>query len=389
MQSLMIMTPGPTSIHESVRMAGSKPMTNPDLDPSFYEDYGKICEDLKLLFNTDSNNKQDADALNDVIILGGEGILGLEASCASLIEKGDKVLCLGNGIFGHGFGEFAEMYGADVTYYTANGREAIDPTALHEFLKTSSDYKLATMVHCETPSGITNPVDQLCPLLKEYGILTVVDSVSALAGEPLKAGEWHMDIVIAGSQKCLSAPPGLTPMSISKDAWQMMSDRKTPIAGFYTNLTTYKDWQKNQWFPYTQPATLIAALGEAVTRATSDTALLVRHAKVADATRKSILASGLELFAQSGYSSTVTTVLMPDSINYSELFREMVDHHKIMIGGGLGDLQGKVFRIGHMGENCQIDKVFMTLKALDEIFRAHGIFNEKTPKLHLTFASVF
>ena len=285
MQQLMIMTPGPTTIHERVRMAGAKPITNPDLDSAFYEDYDRVCVGLKTLFGTD----------HDVIILGGEGILGLEASCASLIEKGDKVLCLDNGIFGHGFGEFAEMYGADVTYYTVDDRESIDPKALSDFLKISHDFKLATLVHCETPSGITNAVDALCPLLKEYGILTVVDSVSALAGEIVNASEWQMDVVIGGSQKCLSAPPGLTPMSISNDAWQMMADRKTPIAGFYTNLTTYKDWKKNQWFPYTQPITLIYALDEAVSRANKDANLYGRHASIAEATRKSCLASGLKL----------------------------------------------------------------------------------------------
>jgi len=378
MQQLMIMTPGPTTIHERVRMAGAKPITNPDLDSAFYEDYDRVCNGLKTLFGTD----------NDVIILGGEGILGLEASCASLIEKGDKILCLDNGIFGHGFGEFAEMYGAEVTYYTVDDREAIDPKALSDFLENAHDFKLATLVHCETPSGITNSVEALCPLLKRYGILTVVDSVSALAGEIVKASEWQMDVVIGGSQKCLSAPPGLTPMSISNDAWQMMADRKTPIAGFYTNLTTYKDWKKNQWFPYTQPITLIYALDEAVSRANKDSNLYERHASIAEATRKSCLASGLELYAKSGYSTTVTAICMPDGISYDELWREMVETQGIMIGGGLGDLKDKVFRIGHMGENCQIDSVYMTLRALDLTFRKHGIFTEQTPKLHLTFSTL-
>ena len=144
MKSMLLMTPGPTAINERVRMAGAKPMINPDLDPQFYQDYDAVCENLKQLFHT-----QD-----DVIILGGEGILGLEASCASLIEKGDKVLCLDNGIFGHGFGEFAELYGAEVTYYTVDDRATIDPTHLCEFLMLNHDFKLATLVHCETPSGI-------------------------------------------------------------------------------------------------------------------------------------------------------------------------------------------------------------------------------------------
>ena len=145
----------------------------------------KTCDQLKKLFKTQ----------NEVLILSGEGILGLEAACASLIEKDDKILCIDNGIFGKGFADFAATYGGDVTYYTCDYRKPVAEDDLEKFLIEHHDFKVATLVHCETPSGITNPVQTICPLLKKYGIITVVDSVSRLWEESIwiqTLGEWTL-----------------------------------------------------------------------------------------------------------------------------------------------------------------------------------------------------
>lgn len=152
MKKPLIMTPGPTEIHEDVRMAMAQEVTNPDLDINFFEYYKTTCNKLKELFNTKE----------DVLILNGEGILGLEAACASLIEPGDRVLCIDNGIFGKGFGDFVKIYGGEVIYFKGDYRKPIDLEELKSFLEKDSDFKLATLVHCETPSGITNPVDKIC-----------------------------------------------------------------------------------------------------------------------------------------------------------------------------------------------------------------------------------
>jgi len=374
MKNIMIMTPGPTTIHESVRMAASRPITNPDLDPNYYEFHKKTCDDLKSLFHTK----------NDTLILDGEGILGLEASCASLIEPGDRILCIDNGIFGNGFGDFAKMYGAEVVYFKADYEKSISAEALERFLIEDHDFKLATLVHCETPSGITNPVEHLCPLLKKYGILSVVDSVSALGGEKLFVDDWQMDVVIAGSQKCLSAAPGLTLMSISPDAWEMMESRKTSINGFYCNLSIWKNWYEKKWFPYTQPISQIHQLEVALTRALNDSTLLSRHQQVATATRESFKKAGFDLYAKEGFSNTVTTIYMPNGITFKELFENLLEEHGILIGGGIGHLEDQVFRIGHMGENCYPDKIWMTLRALDRVFKKFEI--KISASLHKTFA---
>lgn len=359
----MIMTPGPTYVHENVRRALSMEITNPDLDVRFYDFYKDTCSCLQKLMKTQ----------NDVLILSGEGILGLEAACASLIEPGDRVLCIDNGIFGKGFGDFAEMYAAEVVYFRTDYRKAVNADELRDFLYRDHQFKLATVVHCETPSGITNPIDILCPLLKEFGIISIVDSVSSIGGEELKTDEWKIDVVLGGSQKCLSAPPGLTFLSISDEAWHVILNRKKPITGFYCNLSVWKDWYEKKWFPYTQPINDIFGLREATERLLLEDDSSVRHQKIARAVRQSLVDAGLELYPVDGFSNTVTTVMLPEGISFKDLFDTMLEDHNIMIAGAFDFLKDKVFRIGHMGENCREEKLYVTMRALTQAFQKHGV----------------
>lgn len=376
MNTPMLMTPGPTFIHEDVRKAMAKEITNPDLDLNFFDYYQETCEEIKKIFHTK----------NDVFILSGEGILGLEAACCSLIEPGDRVLCIDNGLYGNEFANFAKIYGAEVTYYKSDYRSPVSVKELEKFLQSEKNFKVATLVHCETPSGITNPIDTLCPLLKKYGILTIVDSASGVGGEEMQADKWKIDIVLSGSQKCLSAAPGLTIISISEDAWNKIHNRSTPIQGFYCNLEIWENWYQNKFFPYTQPISDIFGLRKAIERYLSNPDILVQHKKIAKATRESLIQSGLQLYPLDGYSNTVTTICIPEEISYAELFENMLKGYNIMIGGGLGALEGKVFRIGHMGENCKEEKVSLTLKALDQVLRKYGVPLEKN--IHKEFINL-
>lgn len=374
MKRPLIMTPGPTYIHEDVRRALSMEITNPDLDPSFFEYYRETCASLQKLLNT----------RNDVLILSGEGILGLEAACASLIQPGDRVLCIDNGIFGNGFGDFAKMYGANVIYYKSDYRRAVDADELESFLKRDSDFKIATLVHCETPSGITNPVDRICPLLKKYGIVSIADSVSAVGGEELNTDEWKMDVVLGGSQKCLSAPPGLTFLSISSSAWDRILSRVSPVMGFYCNLSHWKNWYEEKWFPYTQPVSDIYALRTAAERLLQEDDPVQRHRNIAAAVRQSLTGAGLELYPLQGFSNTVTTVNIPQGVAFDDINGEMLGTHNIMLAGAFGFLKDKVFRIGHMGENCYEDKLYITLKALDKTLRKFNVpLNNRLHQLFL------
>ena len=207
-----IMTPGPTQVRENVRMARSQICTNPDLDKDFYDFYRDTCLLLSRAMNTE----------NRALILGGEGILGLEAACASLTEPGDRVLVIDNGIFGKGFADFVKIYRGVPVLYTADYHNPIDVAALEAYLEKDHAFKYATVVHCDTPSGVLNDVEAISRLLDRYGILTVADSVAGMFGEPLDVSSSKIDILCGGSQKALSAPPGLTMLWVSDRAFQTM-----------------------------------------------------------------------------------------------------------------------------------------------------------------------
>lgn len=358
-----IMTPGPTQVAENVRMARSLECTNPDLDESFVEFYKETCEKISRLLKTE----------NETLILGGEGILGLEAACASLTEPGDKVLVLDNGIFGNGFADFVSMYGGVPELYTRDYRETLNVQELAEYLKEHHDYKYATVVHGDTPSGMLNDVFAICPLLKQYGILTVVDSVSASFGEPLDIDVCQIDILCGGSQKVVSAPPGLTFVVVSEDAKKAMAERKTPIASFYANLKTFEHYYEEKWFPYTMPISDIYGLRAAIDNIEADPDILERHARIAKASRKAVTGAGLKLYQNSGFSNTVTVFEVPEGTTDKTILESVKKDYNIMLAGSFGVLAGQVIRIGHMGNNAREDKVREVFAALDGTFGKLGV----------------
>jgi aspartate aminotransferase-like enzyme len=356
------MTPGPTEVRENVRLARSVRCTNPDLDINFYDFYRKTCEKIGEFLKTK----------NQVRILCGEGMLGLEAACASLTEKGDRVLVIDNGIFGEGFADLIRLYDGDVVFFKGNRREGINSVDLKKFLDKDNDFKYATVVHCDTPSGVLNDLSRICPMLKEKGILTLVDSVSAMGGEDLEVDNWKIDIVVGGSQKCISAPPGLSLLSISEDAFSMMKNRKNPIKSFYCNLLIWEDYYEKKWFPYTPPISDIIALRTAVDNVLMDRNVLERHRKIGKGVRKAVLNAGLSLYIKSGYSNTVSVIEVPDGMDEKKLRQYMVDNFNVMIAGSFGYLQGKVLRIGHMGENARKGRVAYTLYSLQKALEHFG-----------------
>ena len=358
-----IMTPGPTQVAENVRLARSRECTNPDLDENFVEFYKETCEEISRLLHTD----------NETLILGGEGILGLEAACASMTEPGDRVLVLDNGIYGKGFADFVSMYGGCPELYSRDYRETLDVQELKNFLKEHHDYKYATVVHGDTPSGMLNDVSAICPLLKKYGIMTVVDSVSASFGEPMRISDWQIDIMCGGSQKVVSAPPGLTFVVISNDAKKAMTDRKTPIASFYANLTTFAHYYEEKWFPYTMPISDIYGLRTAIDNIAADPDILTRHEKIAEASRKAITGAGLNLYLKSGFSSTVTVFEVPEGTTAKAILDGVKNDYNIMLAGSFDVLAGKVIRIGHMGNNSDYYNVREVFAALDGTLARLGV----------------
>lgn len=357
------MTPGPTQVKKNIRLARAKECTNPDLDETFVEFYKETCELISSLLHTE----------NETLILDGEGILGLEAACASLTEPGDKVLVLDNGIYGKGFADFVSMYGGEPELYTVDDKRPIHPQALEEFLEKSHDYKYATLVHCDTPSGMLNDIGTLCPLLKKYGILTVVDSVSAMFGEEVRVDDFQIDLLCGGSQKAVSAPPGLTFVTVSEDAKRAMDERKTKIASFYANLKVFEGYYEAKWFPYTMPISDIYGLREAFENIKEDKEMLKRHASIGNACRQAVRNAGLKLHLEEGFSNTVTVFDVPEGTTAKEILDIMRQDYNIMLAGSFDSLAGQVIRIGHMGSNANEEDMTETMEALDQTLKKLGI----------------
>lgn len=360
---LKVMTPGPTQVRANVLAARAQAQTNPDLDPAFFDFYRDTCSLASHLLHSSGQT----------LILGGEGILGLEAACASLTQPGDRVLVIDNGVFGKGFADFVRLYGGEPVLFTTDYHRAVPSGELADFLERDHDFAYATLVHCDTPSGVLNDVSALCPLLKDRGILTVVDSVSASFGEPVRADDWGIDVLCGGSQKVLSSPPGLTLVTLSDAARQAMARRKTPIPSFYANLTIFQDYYEKQWFPYTMPIHDIHGLRQALENIAADTGILERHAALASAVRQAIVLAGLQLHLKSGYSSTVTVFNVPESTTAAAILERMKTVHGILLAGSFDILAGQVLRIGHMGENANPADLSQTLAALAETLTFLGV----------------
>lgn len=362
-KKLRIMTPGPTQVSENVRRARSMVTTNPDLDPEFYDFYRDTC----LLFGELIHTK------NPCYILGGEGILGLEAACASLTEPGDRVLVIDNGIFGKGFADFVSLYQGEPVVFSSDYHRPLTGEQLGAFLEKDHDFKYATLVHSDTPSGLLNPVEQLCPLLKEYGILTVVDSVTGMFAEELDVDASRIDIACGGSQKALSAPPGLTMVSVSQAALDAMHHRTEPIRSFYANLLLFETYYQDKWFPYTMPVSDIMGLRQALENVKGDRQQIIRHKRIAEATRKALTEAGLSLYLEEGFASSVTVFYVPEGTTDQEILQKMSQEHQIMIAGCFDVLAGKVLRIGHMGNNANEKDMIDTLKALGVVLSDLGV----------------
>ena len=363
MNDKIVYTPGPSEVRENVRLKRAEKTTNPDVDLDFCEFYKNTCDKMAKILKTK----------NDVYILSGEGMLGLEAACASLTENGDRVLVIDNGIFGKGFDDFVKMYGGEVVYFSDDYNKEID---VDKFLEKDHDFKYATVVHCDTPTGVLNDLSKICPLLKKYNILTVVDSVAAMVGENIEVDNWQLDIVCGGSQKAISAPTGLTMVSVSEDAKNAMKNR---IIGFYCNLTIWENYYRDKWFPYTMPISDIMGLDVALDNILEEGLENVhnRHEKVANATRKAVKEYGLNLFLENGYSNTVTAICIDEEIGAGNLVKHLLEKYNLVMTTSLNQYTGKILRIGHMGENAKYEAIVPVLNYIDLGLKDLGFKTDK------------
>jgi pyridoxamine--pyruvate transaminase len=335
---------GPVQVMEQTLRDASRPVLY-HYDPAFIELFARTSGLLQQVFRTKY----------DVVIMQGEAILGLEAAAAGLLSPGDKVLNLVSGVFGKWFEDFIRKYGGETIELTVPYNEAIDPEDVRKALHANPGVKYLSVVHSETPSGTHNPVKEIGAVAREFGVLTMVDTVSGLGGELLSPEEWGMDIAIAGPQKCLGGTPGLSLMSISPAAWEALESRKPePLRASFLSILDWKTaWLEGGRFPYTPSVSEIYSLESVLdqTLAIGMECFVDRHQAIARACREGVKALGLQLWParEEIAAACATAVRLPDGITDDDLLRTMRHRYGVTISPGYGSLKGQLFRLGHMG----------------------------------------
>jgi pyridoxamine--pyruvate transaminase len=334
---------GPVEVTERTLRDMARPVLY-HYDPAFIEFFAHTCDLLQQVFRT----------RYDVVIMQAEAILGLEAAAASLISPGDKVLNLVSGVFGKWFEDFIARYGGETVELAVPYNEVVDPEQVRAALQRNPGIKYLSVVHSETPSGTVNPVQAIGAVAREFGVLTIVDTVSGLGGEVLSPESWNLDVAVAGPQKCLGGTPGLSLMSISPAAWQAMESKATPLRGSFLSILDWREtWIKNRRFPYTPSVSEVYALESVLTQVLEEGVErhAARHALIARACRAGMKALGLELWAarEEIAATCCTAVKVPEGLSDAQIRGTLRDRYGVMISGGYGELAGKLFRLGHMG----------------------------------------
>lgn len=350
--------PGPTNIPDRILRELSRPMIN-HRGPELKKLVAEVVEGLKEVFRTN----------NDILIFPSSGSGVLESAIANLFSPGDTVVCASIGVFSERMATIAERYKLNVKRIKKEWGKTITPEDVEEVLKKDKGKAIKAVIvpHNETTTGVTCDIEGISKVIKkmDHPALFIVDAVSSLAITKLETDAWNIDVVITASQKGLMLPPGMGLVSISPKGWEYYKESTMPR--WYWDYKAVKDKIKANQFPYTQPTTLLFGLKEALNMLLEEGMEKVwkRHEVMAKAVRRSVRAMGLELLAdEKDASNVVTAAKLPESINYKDLSDLLRKKYNVVIGGGLGQLEGKIFRIGHLGAISYLD-VYAVMGAVE------------------------
>jgi len=364
--SRILMGPGPSNVHPRVLQAMTAPILG-HLDSQFFEVMEDVCDMLRQVYHTDNYM---------TLPLSSTGTGAMEASCVNLLEPGDTAIVCRNGYFGDRLADIAKRCGAEVFVVDSSWGNPVDIEALAEELNKHPKVKMVGMVHAETSTGSLSPLTRAIELAHEHDALIVVDAVTSLGSHDVRMDEWDIDVCYSASQKCLGAPPGLAPISLGSRAMAVINERKTPVQSFYFNLKDLQAyWSETHAYHHTSPISMTYALRESLRMMMEEgiDERLKRHARTSAALRAGVEALGLEVLADPQYRlNPLTAALIPEGVDEAVVRRQLIKDYNIEIGGGLGDLQGKVWRIGLMGESARESNVFAFLSALERILPDQG-----------------
>ena len=353
--------PGPTPLPSEVLQSMTKQMIN-HRGAEFHKIMTDVTNKLKIIFQTN----------NDIFIMTGSGTGGMETAIVNTLSPGEKVLAVSIGNFGNRFATIAKTFGANVVKVDFEMGTAADPAKVREVLVSNPDIKAVLITHNETSTGITNDLASLSKIVKEFDKLLIVDCVSSLGSIDCPVDEWGIDVAVSGSQKGWMSPPGLAFVSMSRKAWEANITSKMPR--FYWDLVRAKNYLEKEETPWTPAITTVFALSTGLDILIKEGLqnIFARHARVARMTRDGIKAMGLKQVADDKFASnTVTAIWLPQGIEYKTLSRMMRDEKQVTIAGGQDALDGKIFRIGHLGWVDEAD-IKETLDALKFVLNKMG-----------------
>ena len=315
-------------------------------DPAFLEAFRRTERKLAQIFLT----------RNDVLLMQGEAVLGLEAAARGLVRPGTRVLNLVQGVFGKGMGYWLKDFGAELHELEVPYNDAVDPADVERYLDEHPGIDLVTVVHSETPSGTLCDVSAIGPIAHKRGALTLIDCVSSLGGIPVNTDEWHLDVCVAGAQKCLGGPPGMALMTVSDAAWERIrANPHAPRASFLSMLDWKQQWIDGDKFPFTPSVSDLHGVEAACDELLEEglEASIERHDRSAAACRSGALAMGLELWPRSEEISAacVTAIAVPDPLTDVQVRAHCRERYGVMISAGQG--AGNLVRIGHMGPSAR------------------------------------
>jgi alanine-glyoxylate transaminase/serine-glyoxylate transaminase/serine-pyruvate transaminase len=362
----LLLGPGPSEVHPRVLRAMSAPLVG-HLDPAFIAMMEEVKALLRLVFATDN-------ALTFPV--SGTGSAGMEACVVNLVEPGDEVVVGVNGVFGTRIADIVERAGGTAVRVEAPWGSIVRPEQIEAALRRCRRPRLVALVHAETSTGAWQPLPEAARLAHEHDALLLADCVTSLGGAPVEIDAWDIDAAYSGTQKCLSCPPGLSPLTFGRRAREVLRRRSNPVRSWYLDLTLLEQyWGEERIYHHTAPISMNYALHEALRLVAEEglAARFVRHRANHEALAAGLAALGLAFAAEEGHRlPMLNAVAVPDRVDEARVRARLLADYGIEIGGGLGPMKGRVWRIGLMGESSRRSHVLTVLAALEDVLRAEG-----------------
>ena len=356
----ILLGPGPSMVHPRVLRVMATPLVG-HLDPELQTIMNEVQELLRFVFQTKNEF---------TLPISGTGSAGMEAALCNFIQPGDEVLIGVTGYFGERLCIIAERYGAKVRRIDKPWGENFSPEEIETELK-KKPAKLVGLVHAETSTGALQPMDEIGAIVHNHGGLLLLDCVTSLGGLPVKIDEWDVDIAYSGTQKCLSCPPGLAPITISERAREAMCERRASVTNWYLDLCLLDNyWGEERTYHHTAPITMIYALREGLRLVYEEglEARFARHQLHAEMLWEGLEGMGLSMHVPVEYRlPTLSTPRIPEGVDDLAIRKQLLNEYNIEIAGGFGKLAGKVWRIGLMGYSSRVENVTLLLAALEEL----------------------